>query len=303
MRCAGDAPGSRAPGIHIWRACSSHSGAMTQKLTRREWVPSGAEDLVQRVAAEAAAATIAAVDARVHDLIDENRRIHEVECINLNPATNVMNPRAEAVLASGVGSRPSLGYPGEKYEMGLEAIEQIEIIAAELAAEVFRSNYAEIRVPSGAIANLYAFMTFADPGDVVIVPPASIGGHVTHNRDGAAGLYQLDIHEAPIDAERYTVDVAALAESVVDAVRLGLEPADTTVLDRYEAWRRVDNTTLVTVTDVLNRLFSNDLALIRVARDLGLAGVGAIPPLKRVFMRHAMGVIGDLPRLVRGEAL
>ena len=185
---------------------------MTQKLTRREWVPSGAEDLVQRVAAEAAAATIAAVDARVHDLIDENRRIHEVECINLNPATNVMNPRAEAVLASGVGSRPSLGYPGEKYEMGLEAIEQIEIIAAELAAEVFRSNYAEIRVPSGAIANLYAFMTFADPGDVVIVPPASIGGHVTHNRDGAAGLYQLDIHEAPIDAERYTVDVAALAE-------------------------------------------------------------------------------------------
>ena len=98
-------------------------------------------------------------------------------------------------------------------------------------------------------------------------------------------------------------DVAALAEAVVDAVRLGLEPADATVLDRYEASRRVDNTTLVAVTDVLNRLFSNDVAPIRAARDLGLAGVDAIPPLKRVFMRHAMGVLGDLPRLVRGETL
>jgi len=98
-------------------------------------------------------------------------------------------------------------------------------------------------------------------------------------------------------------DVAALAEAVVDAVRLGLEPADATVLDRYEASRRIDNTTLVAVTDVLNRLFSNDVAPIRAARDLGLAGVDAIPPLKRVFMRHAMGVLGDLPRLVRGETL
>ena len=74
---------------------------MTQKLTRREWVPSGAEDLVQRVAAEAAAATIAAVDARVHDLIDENRQIHEVECINLNPATNVMNAYKFAIAPDG----------------------------------------------------------------------------------------------------------------------------------------------------------------------------------------------------------
>lgn len=98
-------------------------------------------------------------------------------------------------------------------------------------------------------------------------------------------------------------DVAALAEAIVDAVRLGLEPADPTVLDRYETWRRLDNTTLVAVTDVLNRLFSNDLAPVRMARDAGMTAVGKIPPLKRVFMRHAMGVVGELPRLVRGEAL
>ena len=81
--------------------------------------------------------------------VEENHRIHERDCINLNPATNVMNPRAEAAAGRGLGSRPSLGYPGDKYEMGLEAIEQIEVIAAELAAEVFDARYAEIRVGSG----------------------------------------------------------------------------------------------------------------------------------------------------------
>ena len=96
-----------------------------------------------------------------------------------------MNPRAEAALASGLGSRPSLGYPGDKYEMGLESIEKIEVIAAELAAEVFGARYAEIRVPSGAIANLYAFMATAKPGDRIIAPPGSIGGHVTHHQPGA----------------------------------------------------------------------------------------------------------------------
>ena len=98
-------------------------------------------------------------------------------------------------------------------------------------------------------------------------------------------------------------DVAALAEAVVDGIRLGLEPADMTVLNRYEVWRRVDNTTLVAVTDFLNRLFSNDIAPVRAARRLGLAAVENAPPLKRLFMRHAMGGVGDLPRLARGEAL
>jgi 2-octaprenyl-6-methoxyphenol hydroxylase len=60
---------------------------------------------------------------------------------------------------------------------------------------------------------------------------------------------------------------------------------------------------LLAVTDSLNRLFSNDMALIRLARDMGLAAVDKLPPLKRLFMRHAMGLVGDLPRLVRGERL
>ena len=98
-------------------------------------------------------------------------------------------------------------------------------------------------------------------------------------------------------------DVAALAELVVDSKRLGLDLAGPAVLDRYERWRRVDNMLLAAVTDGLNRLFSNDIAPVRLARDLGLAAVDRLPPVKRFLMRHAMGTVGDLPRLVRGEAL
>ena len=153
----------------------------------------------------------------IHRLALQNRQIHERDCINLNPATNVMNPRAEAVLAMGLGSRPSLGYPGDKYEMGLEAIEKTEVMAAALAAEVFDAGFAEIRVASGALANLYAFMATTKPGDTIIAPDAAIGGHVTHHRPGAAGLYGLDIRHGRVNGEDFTVDLddlRALARKV-----------------------------------------------------------------------------------------
>lgn len=98
-------------------------------------------------------------------------------------------------------------------------------------------------------------------------------------------------------------DVAALAETLVDARRLGLDLGSAAVLARYQGWRRVDGALLAAATDGLNRLFSNDLGPLRLVRDLGLAAVDRAPPVKRFFMRHAMGLVGDLPRLVRGEAL
>jgi 2-octaprenyl-6-methoxyphenol hydroxylase len=98
-------------------------------------------------------------------------------------------------------------------------------------------------------------------------------------------------------------DAASLAELVVDAGRLGLDPGSADILGRYRRWRRLDTLALTAVTDGLNRLFSNDLPPLRLARDLGLALVDRAPPLKRLFMRHAMGVVGPQPRLVRGEAL
>ncbi len=98
-------------------------------------------------------------------------------------------------------------------------------------------------------------------------------------------------------------DVAALAECIVDRRRLGLDLGAAEALDRYARWRRFDTLTLTAVTDGLNRLFSSDLPPIRAARDLGLATVNRIGPLRRFFMHHAMGLSGDLPRLARGEPL
>ena len=179
-------------------------------LSSRSWVPPGCETLVQSIAARVAGENPADVAHRIEALIEQNRQIHDQQCFNLNPATNVMNPVAEAALSSGLGSRPSLGYPGDKYEMGLEAIEEIEVIAAELAAQVFHAKYAEIRVASGAMANLYGFMALTRPGDAIIAPPASIGGHVTHHGDGCAGLYGLETHAAPVDRDGYSLDLEGL---------------------------------------------------------------------------------------------
>ncbi len=98
-------------------------------------------------------------------------------------------------------------------------------------------------------------------------------------------------------------DVAALAEILVDARRLGLDLGGGELLQRYQRWRRFDTMALMAATDALNRLFSNNVPLLRLARDLGLGLVNELPPLKRLFMRHAMGVVGELPRLIKGEPL
>ncbi|MBO0737364.1 MAG: FAD-dependent monooxygenase [Alphaproteobacteria bacterium] len=98
-------------------------------------------------------------------------------------------------------------------------------------------------------------------------------------------------------------DVAALAELLIDARRLGLDIGEGTLLRAYQRWRRFDALALAAVTDGLNRLFSNAVPPVRLARDLGLAAVNRLPPLKRVLMRDAMGILGDLPRLLRGAPL
>jgi 2-octaprenyl-6-methoxyphenol hydroxylase len=98
-------------------------------------------------------------------------------------------------------------------------------------------------------------------------------------------------------------DVAALAEVIVDAARLGLDPGDATVLERYQRWRRFDTMTMGFATDGLNRLFSNRSDVLRLVRDVGLGMVERLPGIKRLFIREAAGLFGDVPKLLRGEAL
>lgn len=98
-------------------------------------------------------------------------------------------------------------------------------------------------------------------------------------------------------------DVAALAEVVVDARRLGRDIGAEDVLADYARWRRFDSTMLATVTDVMNRLFSNDNPLLRLGRDVGLGLVARLPAVRRGFIREAAGVTGRLPRLQQGRPL
>lgn len=96
-------------------------------------------------------------------------------------------------------------------------------------------------------------------------------------------------------------DAAALAETVLDAARLGLDFGRSDVLERYERWRRFDSVALAVATDGLNRLMSNSIPPLRFVRDLGMGAVDMIPPLRQFFMRHAGGDVGTLPRLLKGE--
>jgi 2-octaprenyl-6-methoxyphenol hydroxylase len=98
-------------------------------------------------------------------------------------------------------------------------------------------------------------------------------------------------------------DVAALAEVVVDAARLGLDPGAADVLERYQRWRRFDTMAMGLATDGLNRLFSNRSDVLRLARDVGLGLVDRLPGLKRLFIREAAGLVGEVPKLLRGELL
>ena len=98
-------------------------------------------------------------------------------------------------------------------------------------------------------------------------------------------------------------DIAALAEVIVDAARLGIDPGAANVLERYQRWRRFDTMAMGVATNTLNVLFSNDSTLLRGVRDIGLGLVDRLPPLKNMFIKQAAGLSGEVPRLLKGEAL
>jgi 2-octaprenyl-6-methoxyphenol hydroxylase len=98
-------------------------------------------------------------------------------------------------------------------------------------------------------------------------------------------------------------DVAALAETIVDAARLGLDHGSPVTLDRYQRWRRFDTMAMGVATDGLNRLFSNRSDALRVVRDVGLGLVDRLPALKQLFIREAAGLVGEVPKLLKGETL
>jgi len=190
---------------------------MTATATEKPWLPAECRRVVAEVEARLAAKDAGAIEREVMRLVDAHERHMDRESIGLNAGTNVMNPRAAALLARSLGNRPSLGYPGDKYEMGMEFAGEIEVVTEALVRRLFGAPYAEIRVGSGALANLYAFMATCKPGERIMAFPPEMGGHVTHHRAGVAGLYGLETHPVPYDGKRMAIDVERLRK---DARRL-----------------------------------------------------------------------------------
>jgi len=148
-------------------------------------------------------------------------------------------------------------------------------------------------------------------GDIEVVSPVfvyplslQLAERLTANRLAVLGDAAHAIH--PIAGQGLNLglkDAAALSQVLVDAARLGEDIGSAMVLERYAAWRRFDNASVAAAMEVFTRLFSNDIAPLRLARGLGMAVVNRIGPARRFFMQEAGGAVGDLPRLLRGEAL
>jgi len=183
-----------------------------QPIADKTWLPENCRAVIAGLEERLTEGSFDDIEARIMGLIDDHERHMDHETIGLNAGTNVMNPRAAALMARSLGNRPSLGFPGDKYEMGMEYAEQLEVVAEALIKRLFGAPYAEIRVGSGALANLYAFMATCQPGDDIMAFPGEMGGHVTHHGAGCAGLYGLKVHPVPYDATAMTIDLDRLRE-------------------------------------------------------------------------------------------
>ena len=183
---------------------------MAESDSSRPWVPQQLVDFYDEHAARYRKLAPREFESEVAKVLAQHERFMDHECISLYAGTNIMNPRAVRFMSSSVSSRPSLGYPGDKYETGLGYAEQIEIMAVEILKRIFKCRYVEFRVGSGSLANLYAYIACTKPGDRIMVLPASAAGHVTHQTEGAAGLYGLEVHPIPFDGVRMEVDLIGL---------------------------------------------------------------------------------------------
>ncbi|HSF96421.1 MAG TPA: UbiH/UbiF/VisC/COQ6 family ubiquinone biosynthesis hydroxylase [Thermohalobaculum sp.] len=159
---------------------------------------------------------------------------------------------------------------------------------AEIAARI-GGRLGEI----GLIGKRWAYPLDLTLAETYVAPRLALAGDAAHG-----------IH--PIAGQGLNIglrDVGALAEVLVEAARIGEDIGTTIVLERYQRWRRFDANTLALGMDALNRLFSNHDPGLKLIRDAGLKAVDRMGGLRRAFMREAAGVAGDVPRLLRGQAL
>ena len=186
------------------------------------------------------------------------------------------------------GNRSSLVW-SERTEDAKRLVEGDDLVFEEELERRFGHKLGSLKVVGGR----RAFPLGLTLARAFVAPRFALAGDAAHG-----------IH--PISGQGLNLgfkDVAALAEVIVEADRLGQDIGALDVLERYQQWRRFDTVQMGVTTDVLNRLFSNDIGPLRAARDIGLGLVERMPRLKEFFIRQASGLSGDTPRLLKGEAI
>ncbi|MEA2280410.1 MAG: glycine hydroxymethyltransferase [Solirubrobacteraceae bacterium] len=172
-----------------------------------------------------ARARLAAVEANLPDglaeAIDaataaarEHARLIDEDALLLYAGGNV--PASAGARAGGgplgslLSGQPSMGYPGDKYQAGLDRLDVVEVAAARAVGEVMGARYVELRPTSATLANLAVYTALAEPGDTIAVLPDWAGGHLSHHAVGAPGVRGLRVVELPYDTTRLDVDLERL---------------------------------------------------------------------------------------------
>jgi glycine hydroxymethyltransferase len=171
--------------------------------------PWGATPRLAAVESTLPAETAAALDAAVAAAARHARRLED-ECLLLYAGANVPSPLVASLHAAALAAQPSMGYPGDKYQAGLEPLDEIEVAAADAMRRLMRARFAELRPTSATLANLAVYTALARPGDTIAVLPDWAGGHLSHHEIGAAGVRGLRVAPLPYDAAALDVDLAAL---------------------------------------------------------------------------------------------
>jgi glycine hydroxymethyltransferase len=165
---------------------------------------------IAEVAAGLTDLSAAGVTKTVRRALADHARQFDDEGIVLYAGTNVMSESARRVCEPLVGGRPSMGWPGEKYQAGLDHLDTLEVLAPTLVARLVGARFAEVRSQSATFANLAVYTALTTPGDTIAVLPTRVGGHTSHHATGAPAVRGLRVVDLPYDVEAYDVDVAAL---------------------------------------------------------------------------------------------
>ncbi|MEV4249094.1 aminotransferase class I/II-fold pyridoxal phosphate-dependent enzyme [Streptosporangium canum] len=183
---------------------------MEERSRVAPWASSRAQRRLVELESELGGLDLHEVTRLVDAVLAEHRGRLDEDGIVLYAGTNTMSERARAAHELSLGSRPSMGWPGEKFQTGLDELDVLEVLAPLQVATLMGGEFAEVRLQSATMANLACYTAFARPGDTIAVLPEAAGGHASHHAQGAAGVRGLRVVDLPYDAGRFDIDYDAL---------------------------------------------------------------------------------------------